>query len=902
MAIRTGLITTTTRGLDFVRCDLHVHTPASRDFTNARDVSPQAIVDAAVAEKMAAIAITDHQTGEWIDRIKLAAKAKGLTIFPGVELLVSGGERGVHIIVLFDVDKDSKHVEQFLNKLGIYDKRGEKTVAVDVTVGQVADELDRYDPSGILLLPHCASSSGVLAEMKGELRTVIFEERRRCILGAETSEADFKNEEKIKQHKRVIDLLDGTDPNYHKRKMGVYTSSDAHSIDRVGKNFTWFKVDSPIEIEDLRQCLIDREVRIRQSFEFKEDFYPRISSLRVNSGFLADQTLVFHEGLNSILGAKGAGKSLAIEFLRFALDQPPNSEELRRDHDSKIDKCLRLHGNVVVEIADESGKAYEVRRTYNPAENSPISITDLGDGSNREFDVDQVFPVLFLSQGEVARIAEDGTGASQRKFIDTFFDFHHYRDQIELLNRQLRDADSRFVESLKAHIESSDLAKKIATLREEIQKLERQIRNPAFDEYSKREKVGRAILGQRDFVRTVRDRLGDTRREYDDLAAPTTGDTTTGADPGVKRASGIAQIALTSFKTALDEALLALDAAIASIQVEFEEWESLFKPARLAYEEAVKSGGGTQAALDQARKNLLRELAKLEVIQATIQGKVSAAELAGKRRNEILDRLDAMRKQYFDERKKRCDYFTSKSAGTLNVSIGEGKDTSAFREALSSLKRGSWLREEDIEKIAATVSPRDFVTNLFRFEWSRREKRDYLVPISTATGMKPEPVLKLAEHLLDAYEYTEILALLYRSVPEDVPVICYNVNGKFKALSELSVGQKAVALLIIALSDGQFPIVIDQPEDSLDLRTIWESLCDKLRHAKSHRQFIFTTHNSSVAVASDSDKFTILVATADRGEVLHSGSMNRKQVRDEVISYLEGGRKTYDHKRRKYNL
>lgn len=143
---------------------------------------------------------------------------------------------------------------------------------------------------------------------------------------------------------------------------------------------------------------------------------------------------------------------------------------------------------------------------------------------------------------------------------------------------------------------------------------------------------------------------------------------------------------------------------------------------------------------------------------------------------------------------------------------------------------------------------------------------------------------------------------MYNTVPKDVPAISYKVGGEFKPLAELSVGQKAVALLIIALSDGTFPIVIDQPEDSLDLRSIWDDVCNTIRGAKDKRQFIFTTHNSSVAVASDTDKFTIMQAEANRGRVVFSGSLNSPQIKQEVIDYLEGGVETYARKREKYNL
>lgn len=104
----------------------------------------------------------------------------------------------------------------------------------------------------------------------------------------------------------------------------------------------------------------------------------------------------------------------------------------------------------------------------------------------------------------------------------------------------------------------------------------------------------------------------------------------------------------------------------------------------------------------------------------------------------------------------------------------------------------------------------------------------------------------------------------------------------------------------MALSEGDEPIVIDQPEDSLDIRTIWDDICCKLRDGKEKRQFIFTTHNSSVAVASDSDYFIILDGTSTQGRIVHSGSMDHEPVSEEVLKYLEGGFETYRRKFVKY--
>jgi ABC-type Na+ transport system ATPase subunit NatA len=106
----------------------------------------------------------------------------------------------------------------------------------------------------------------------------------------------------------------------------------------------------------------------------------------------------------------------------------------------------------------------------------------------------------------------------------------------------------------------------------------------------------------------------------------------------------------------------------------------------------------------------------------------------------------------------------------------------------------------------------------------------------------------------------------------------------------------------MALCEGDTPIVVDQPEDSLDIRSIWNDMCLRLRLTKRSRQFVFTTHNSSLAVASDTDKFVVLTADAHRGKVALSGAIDSADVRRDVLTLLEGGEKTYFLKQRKYNV
>jgi hypothetical protein len=383
-------------GLHFKKFDLHVHTPATKEFKD-RNVKPDDIIEKAINEGLSGIAITDHQTGEWIDKIKEAAKDKELVIFPGVELKATGGRDGIHLIILFDVDKNTQHISNFLVQLDVSKQKNKNRTVTDYSVPHVAKKLQGFDPNAIIILAHCHSDFGVCGDLRGEQRQNIFDSQYNCILGAETSEANFLDQNKQKKGTRIVDLFNGCHKDYHYKKLGVYQASDARSIIDIGSKFTYFKVDSLITLEDIKQSLLDRDTRIRQSFEYKKSIYPHIKSLKITSGFLSEQEFTFHEGLNSLLGAKGSGKSLAVEFLRFCLNREPQNKDINNDHKSKLEKCLGVYGEVEISISDDSGKEYLIKRTYDPSESNPIVITDSLEKTEQFFEIEQLFPVLFLT-------------------------------------------------------------------------------------------------------------------------------------------------------------------------------------------------------------------------------------------------------------------------------------------------------------------------------------------------------------------------------------------------------------------------------------------------------------------------------------------------------------------------
>jgi len=96
------------------------------------------------------------------------------------------------------------------------------------------------------------------------------------------------------------------------------------------------------------------------------------------------------------------------------------------------------------------------------------------------------------------------------------------------------------------------------------------------------------------------------------------------------------------------------------------------------------------------------------------------------------------------------------------------------------------------------------------------------------------------------------------------------------------------------------PIIIDQPEDALDISSIYQDVTQQLRGRKGSRQFILTTHNATIAVAADADTFHVLAGDAISGCVVAHGAIDRADIRSRVIQHLEGGTESLHLKERKY--
>ena len=111
----------------------------------------------------------------------------------------------------------------------------------------------------------------------------------------------------------------------------------------------------------------------------------------------------------------------------------------------------------------------------------------------------------------------------------------------------------------------------------------------------------------------------------------------------------------------------------------------------------------------------------------------------------------------------------SNSGGKLRLRILDQSNVDRFKDSLLSLKRGSYLRDDEIVILTSKVNPRDFVMSLLRYEAMKKSER--LQPVSEASGIELKRMKILADFLLCAIPYEDLLALQYTAIPQDRPEI-----------------------------------------------------------------------------------------------------------------------------------
>jgi len=142
-----------------------------------------------------------------------------------------------------------------------------------------------------------------------------------------------------------------------------------------------------------------------------------VLSLNVTGGFLSGARLEFADGLNCLIGGRGAGKTTALEFLRFGLGLMPDPKANQQRYRA-IDALVKANlgnGSLHIELRTKTDMRYTAGRG---AHESVQVLNEVGTAVPISLDRDQIFGADVFSQNEIEEIAS--SPAAQLELLDRF--------------------------------------------------------------------------------------------------------------------------------------------------------------------------------------------------------------------------------------------------------------------------------------------------------------------------------------------------------------------------------------------------------------------------------------------------------------------------------------------------
>ncbi len=861
----------------FYRSDLQIHTPADRqqEYGNVggREPNPEfanSLMEAHAVAGVEIVAVTDHNRVDWYPLLSEAGEKHGVSVFPGVEINVNG----CHLIVLWDrTGEDYELSRQFLQSLWA---PGQSPFTANgdpkpVASGQVLEIAKRAsDHRALVLAPHAtAKNSGLLARGVCSNRNEIAQSGR--VLGFDV------------YGDKMADVLGNPRSVFGDAPPAWFISGDVRSLDQIGHRTTYLKLADEPSLEGIRQAFLMPDTRIRFPNELQSDWHhasgvqfiespqpewPRLQNVEIEGGFHSGLKAKLAPGLNAIIGGKGTGKSTLIEILRYVVDE---GEPLVKDGGENRRANFRANAEARISITNSSGEEYVIHRS---GDDSPARL--LRDGSDTEVSVGRRFEITVFGQRELQELAkrEDRLRDFVASQAGPEWD-KAVREETEPIDKLL-SGDTE-LNGLEGDIKrAQEYSEELTDIEERLLRAQEKGAEGLIEESKTLAELDRnasEVLGWPTKVKEAVDALGKA------LPAPV---------PMVHR---LAPTALQGYLVGLEAEVTrtvdglrnAVDIIEQKADAASAEWKNNKQQERHRIQSELAEAGIADPG----------ELENLQGQKAEIADNISNLEGSAKRKEELL----AGRKrqlQVLANVRRRKSRLTESAAKELSSRVGDRirvrTDPMANRTALLGLfnehLRGQNVRRSTLEELVK-LSPSTVAEAML----------DGITALEKL-GCPTSAAAKLAElpsSFARSYEECE--------TPDEV-IVEINLGAagseSWARIQTVSPGQRATALLAVALVSGTSPLIIDQPEDDLDNRYIYDEVVKVLRQVCKQRQVIVATHNANVVVLGDAELVLALDANAGQAEVLAFGGLESPGVADATRTILEGGDEAFRARHRRY--
>ena len=843
------------KGSEWRKWDLHFHTPSSYDYEN-KGITNDDIIETLRRNNIAVVAITVHHFID-IVRIKELQRLAGeeITILPGIEILSDArGREPLHFIGIFPEDSDIEYIwGQLENKTALCRIKGEHKIINEVycdfpeTVGLI------HQLGGIVSI-HAGSKSNGLEKIPNKLPHIMAqkEDIAKCVdifeLGKPEDQSDY----------RSIVFPD------IKRVLPMVLCSDNHNIAAyTTKQNCWIKANPTFN--GLLQILYEPEDRVRiqetnPNLDFEKLPFTNINITdkthvfedKTDNTFFASQNIPLNSNLISIIGGRGTGKSVLIDYIATAFnkssnrryDISPNITVSRQTSltDEPVSHILSDRPNVPFMYISQSQikdlVADKVRFTQNIRET--IGVTD-------EYTISPIYKKqvddTFNEYFRIFNIVEEKNLNSEQKKANINIEIKKYTELIanitssenktklenyqnEIKNLQGTDWWLNQITSLKNEISTT-----LSGINLNISNLNRQLKNeklhiPNISAQDTVNHIDNILLPKINQTKAaIQRRIEDTKKTFENFK----GDIAT----------------LLSNVGEYQGKVLSLQRSLQEIEKE-----------ELKYQE-IKTNDFKD--LGNYIRSSIENYSSL-IYEKWEQFKAGAEDIDEERRNllsTILGRDD------------------------LNVSVSIQFDASTMYQLLMQKLDG---RSYSIEKLHNNYLNIDTIDDFYNF-------------IQQTEGHP---------NIFDANIPNElrwrIMQVFFRDYTQFIShEIIVSSGGK--PITKLSHGQQGTIYLRLQLAARAFSetIIYDQPEDDLDNKFIMQDLVTIFKQIKKFRQVIIVSHNANLVVNSDSEQ--VIIAENDEGTLSYtSGALEDPEINLKICDILEGGRVAFLNREQKYQF
>jgi energy-coupling factor transporter ATP-binding protein EcfA2 len=737
--------------------------------------------------------------------------------------------------------------------------------------------------------------------------------------------------------------------------------SDAHKNDKVGKpdldRFCWIKGD--LTFESLCQACIEPEGRAFVGSEPRRGALPSQTIERVevsNAPWLTTSAVPLNPGLVAIIGARGSGKTALADLIAaggYALSPHLNTSSfIRRAAEHLADSESALTW--------ESGETTTI-----PLRD--VAVDELIDSPRVQYLSQQFVEQLCSAEGlEDELLTEIERVIFQSHPVEDRMDASSFRELLDIRSARARSARERQEEALRLAWESltAERVRKasLASLtkqREEKSKLVEKDKNDrkALTSKGTKERVQRleeislAVDGSRRRVEEIKARhralllLQDAVKDIRANSSPA-------LLKGLRKTH--AEAALTEAQWKSFQLVFAGDVDVilaAEIKASADRAILLSGPAKGEIEPDIKAPPSTapyiQQTADLSKQTLsllekeltrLRRLVGIDSENAKkltkLSEKIAKDESALAKLDkeiELARQADARIKELVEDRKNAY-------AGVFDAIIEEERELSDLYAPLKAnlASQGGELsklsftvrRSVDVETWATTGESLLDLRKLgpFKGKGTLLEiAKGELVPVwERGTSVQVAEAMarfrdkheqSLVEHAPVERADRNAFMLWARGISDWLyntshVKVSYDLRYDGVAIEQLSPGTRGIVLLLLYVAvdtEDDRPLIIDQPEENLDPKSIYEDLVERFKAARLRRQIIIITHNANLVVNTDADQVIVARCGPHRPGYLpelsyQCGGLENPAIRKEVCEILEGGETAFKERAKRLRV